>query len=329
MMKKGGAKVFNSTILLELENVSKRFGMRDKIFSTHYFNAVDSIDLRLYNKEILGVVGESGSGKTTLSECIIGLTQLSNGKIKLRGKELGTKRNKEEKRSIQMIFQNGKSAFNPKMRIYDILKEPLYINRNYGSNSKNDIEIICDILEKVGLDESYLCRFPHELSGGQLQRVGIARAIIAEPSIIICDEPVASLDVSTQRQILKLLYDIYKAKEVSYIFISHDLAVVNKMANRIAVMYRGRIVELAEKRSLYKKRYHPYSQMLYDAIPEAMKDMRGLKTDVQIDNCISRKGCEFESRCKYAIAKCKHEKPQLEKISNNHYVACFQKNNVL
>lgn len=315
--------------ILELENISKQFLIRDNVRNKQTFYSVDSVDLKLYNKEILGLVGESGSGKTTLSECVIGLTQLSGGSVKLFGKQVESKRTKEEKHTIQMIFQNGKDAFNPRMNVYDILKEPLYINRNFIPKENQGYDRIIDILEKVGLDESYLFRFPHELSGGQLQRIGIARAIIAEPRIIICDEPVASLDVSTQRQILKLLYDIHKSREVSYIFISHDLAVVNKISDRIAVMYKGRIVELADKESLFKRRRHPYSIILYNAIPDANKELNFTKTIEQADCSVNSEGCAFESRCRYATEICHRKKPTLEEVAANHFVACFQKDKII
>lgn len=247
--------------LLEVKNLSKIFKVNNE-----EFKAVDNINFALNKGECLGILGESGCGKTTLARIIVGVEKASSGYIYLNGKLIGdiSTKTKEKKKEIQMIFQNPISSFNPKMSIEDYLFEPL---RNFKKmNRKEALLIIKKYLADVGLEEDFLKKYPHELSGGQLQRIAIARAIIAEPKLIVCDEATSALDASIQKQILDLLEKLQKELGLSYIFIGHDLATVQKISQRIIVMYKGRIIELLNSKDLKNNIKHPYTKALLDAV---------------------------------------------------------------
>jgi oligopeptide transport system ATP-binding protein len=266
--RRGGGNKLNT--LLELRNLKTHFPIKDGLFSktTRFVKAVDGVDLTVYEGETLGIVGESGCGKSTLGKTILKLIDPSEGEIIFNGHDL-TKMSRRQlkpfRKDFQFIFQDPYSSLSPRMTVGEIIEEPMLIQNLYTSQErKKKVERLMDI---VGLSKYHMERYPHEFSGGQRQRIGIARAIAIEPKLIIADEPVSALDVSIQSQILNLLIDLQKEFKLTYLFISHDLSVVEHISNRVAVMYLGKIVEISEKDQLYDNPLHPYTQSLLSAIP--------------------------------------------------------------
>lgn len=289
--------------------------------------AVDDVSLDIYKNETLGVVGESGCGKSTLGRTIAQLYNATDGDVFFEGQnihDLPRKKLKEIRRDMQVIFQDPFSSLNPRMTVGDIIGEPLDLHKiAKGKERENRIK---ELLELVGLDEEHMNRYPHEFSGGQCQRIGIARALALEPKFIICDEPVSALDVSVQAQVIKLLKHLQEKMGLTYLLIAHDLSVVKHISDRIAVMYLGKIVEVMDAKVLNTEPLHPYTQALLSAVPEpdVTKDRRErimLKGDIP-SPANPPSGCSFRTRCPMAMEICSKVEPQLREVRPNHYVSC-------
>ncbi len=310
--------------LLKIENVVKEFQTRRK----HQNNvvAVGGVDFKLFKGECLGIVGESGCGKSTLARMIIGSFPPTKGGIALNGRHLEKMNKKEQRlfcRHVQMVFQNPVSSFSPRMTIGDYLYEPL---KNFEKMSRADAaERIRYYMEAVGLSEDLLERYPHELSGGQLQRVVIARAALLQPDLIVCDEATSALDVSIQNQVANMLVELQGREDLSYIFIGHDLALVRQVSHRIIIMYRGEIVEIINSRNLTEEAAHPYAKVLLDAVFEVREDRetrRKMLENNANESTESVPGCKFSPRCRYATDYCRENRPVLQKIGEDHFAAC-------
>nr|WP_110321527.1 dipeptide ABC transporter ATP-binding protein [Hungatella effluvii] len=292
--------------------------------------AVDDISFSVEKGKTLGIVGESGCGKTTTGKCILQINKPTEGKILYEGQDLITMDRshlKDCRRDIQMIFQDPFGSLDPRQKAFSIIREVLVEEGGYhgADEVKNKVN---ELLVKVGLSEEMGERYPHEMSGGQRQRLGIARALACDPKIIICDEPVSALDVSIQAQIINLFKELQREMGLTYIFVAHDLAVVRHIADVIAVMYLGRIMEMMEAVELYKNPMHPYSQALLSAIPivdyyEEQKRERILLKGEVPSPIHAPSGCPFHPRCPYASEKCRTTPPDLKDVGNGHYVACY------
>jgi len=316
------------TEVLRVEGLKTQFPVRRGVLQrvAGHVKAVDGVSFSIQAGETLCLVGESGCGKSTVGKTILRLLEPTEGKIWLGGTEV-TKLNEEQmrvhRRHVQMVFQDPYSSLNPRMRVGHIVGEPL---ENYALAEGADKERqIAALLEKVGLREDAMARFPFEFSGGQRQRLGIARALALNPRLIVADEPVSALDVSVQAQVLNLLMDLQDELGLAYLFISHDLAVVEHIGHRIAVMYLGRIVELAPKERIFNRPLHPYTEALMAAAPIA--DPRARRERLVIEGDVPSPmnppaGCHFHTRCPYAIAKCQTDAPPLLSIAPGHVVAC-------
>jgi oligopeptide/dipeptide ABC transporter ATP-binding protein len=293
--------------------------------------AVSKVSFNLKKGETFSLVGESGCGKTTLGRCLVRGIDATSGQVyfceedggrqdflKATGKQL-----KETRKGIQMIFQDPYASLNPRMTVYDIISEPLRANFDL---KKSEIDArVMQMAEQTGLNLSYLNRYPHAFSGGQRQRIGIARALITRPKIIVCDEAVSALDVSIQAQIINLLKDLQQEYNITYLFISHDLSVVEHISDRIAVMYLGRIVEMAPTHELFQSPKHPYTEALLSAVPKPDPDIKTQRKILQgeVPNPASPpSGCHFHPRCAYATELCRQSAPELQDIGNGHAVAC-------
>ncbi|MFL2526528.1 MAG: ABC transporter ATP-binding protein [Candidatus Azotimanducaceae bacterium] len=318
----------NTTPILEITNLEKHFPIKTGLFNrvSGQVFAVDGVSLSLNKGETLGLVGESGCGKSTVARTIVQLLKPTGGCVKLMGRdlaELSSSELKKVRQKIQIIFQDPFSSLDPRMKAKDIVGELLMVHR---SLSRIELDrTVGDLFEKVGLLSDQMENYPHEFSGGQRQRLGIARALSLNPEIIICDEPVSALDVSIQAQIINLLMNLQEEFDISLIFVSHDLAVVKHISHRVAVMYLGRIVETAEKSQLFDKPGHPYTQSLLDAVPIADPSKRRKRHILEGDvpSPIDRPtGCHFHLRCPKASQACREIAPQLEEKSDGHLIAC-------
>lgn len=320
----------NQERLVEIKELVKHFPLKKGWFSRKQetVKAVSGVTLDIFKGETLGLVGESGCGKSTLGRCIIRLIEPTRGEIRFNNENILTydsKRLRESRRNMQIIFQDPYASLNPRMTIGGIVGEPLSIH-NLVKTKSEKIEKVVSLLEEVGLRADMVNRYPHEFSGGQRQRVGIARAIALKPKFIVCDEPVSALDVSIQAQVINLLRDLQKKFKLTYLFIAHDLKVVEYISNRVAVMYLGEIVELANSEDLYKSPKHPYTQALLSAIPVADPKIKRsriiLKGDVP-SPISPPPGCPFHTRCHYKIVEeCKTVHPPLREIAPRHWVSC-------
>lgn len=314
-----------TSALLEIKNLEKKFTAKKTWFQPkQYVHAVNGVSLELNERETIGIVGESGCGKSTTGRCILRLIEPTSGYIIYQGKNLTTLSKHEMnklRKNIQMVFQDPMASMNPKLSIREILSEPLIAHEI--PKSQHD-HLLKETIELVGLSENHLTRFPHEMSGGQRQRIGIARAIILKPKIVILDEPVSALDVSVQSQILNLLQDLQEELGLSYIFISHDLGVVEHIAHRVGVMYLGEMVEIANKEQLFEKPLHPYTMALMSAIPKTdpdeVKERIILKGELPSPSNPPA-GCKFHPRCIYALDACKATKPAITE-ADGRKVAC-------
>jgi len=313
---------------LRVEGVKKYFPIAKGPFSwrVDYIRAVDSVDLSLQEGQTLCLVGESGCGKTTLARLIVGLLPKDEGRIIFQGKDLdGLSRAewRQLRRHIQMIFQDPYTSLNPRMRIGDIIREPLIIHR-IGTRAQQK-EWVTSILEQVGLSADHLGRYPHEFSGGQRQRIAIARALATRPRLIICDEPLSALDVSTQAQILQLFQDLQARYNLAYLIITHDLRLVRKISHQVAVMYLGKIVELAPVETFYASALHPYSRTLLESIPQPHPSRQQKSALLQAGEPTTpwqlATGCRFRPRCPMASSICEEE-PPLHTRTPGHWVAC-------
>lgn len=322
-------------VLLDLKNVKTYFPVKKGLLkkTVGHVKAVDDISIKIYKGETLGLVGESGCGKTTLGKSILQLIQATDGEMNYNFdgsfKNLRTMPKKDldlARRRLQIVFQDPHSSLNPAFTIFQSLSDPL---KKFGVEKKEDRrKIIGDLLESVNMRAEYMDRYPHEFSGGQRQRIGIARALSVNPELIVCDEAVSALDVSIQAQVLNLLKKLKEERNLTYIFITHDLSVVEYISDRIAVMYLGRVVELADADELYKNKLHPYTKALLSAIFVAEPDRKTKRIILEGDvpsPMNPPSGCSFHPRCQYCMDVCKKERPELKKYvidGSDHYVAC-------
>ncbi|NBX17017.1 MAG: dipeptide ABC transporter ATP-binding protein [Proteobacteria bacterium] len=321
-----------STPLLEVKNLQKYFPVQGGFFGQVIgrVHAVDNISFTVRKGKTLGLVGESGCGKSTLGRTILRLTEPSGGEIIYEGKNISKISSPEMRalrKDLQIIFQDPFASLNPRMSIREILSEPFEIHGLYPDAAERRTQVI-ELLKEVGLNPEAADRYPHEFSGGQRQRIGIARALALKPKLIVADEPVSALDVSIQSQILNLMMDLRDKYGLSYIFIAHDLAVIEHISDEIAVMYLGKIVEHTDSRSLYRQPLHPYTQALISSIPEpkvgAKKERKVLQGDVP-SPINPPAGCRFNTRCPYAKDQCRSEEPVLRNMGSTetpHWVAC-------
>ena len=321
----------HSQPLLEVRDLKKHFLPQRKFLEEQVsaVRAVDGISFTLQAGETLGLVGESGCGKSTAARTLLRLIEPTSGLVNFYGKKLFELKEvdlRSLRKEMQIIFQDPYSAVNPSRRVGHILQEPFEIHG--FQNKKENAEKATQLLEHVGLTSGHFNQYPHELSGGQLQRVGIARAIAWNPKLVVADEPVSALDVSIQAQIINLLLDLKEKQDISYLFISHDMRVVEYFCDRVAVMYLGKIVEFADSKQIYNSPQHPYTAALLNAIPsmkpEAVKQKAPIKGDIP-DPASPQRGCAFHSRCPIKEKQCEEEIPALKEIAPGHHVACFLK----
>lgn len=319
----------NQTPLLEVKNLVKNFPIKGGIFSREVASvkAVSDVSFVIQKGETLGLVGESGCGKSTLGRCILRLIEPSSGQIIFNGQEISQLPQpdmRKLRRRMQIIFQDPYASLNPRMTVGDILREPLEIHGLYKGQRN---ERVCKLLELCGLRAEAMNRYPHEFSGGQRQRICIARALAVEPEFIVCDEPVSALDVSIQSQILNLMMDLQEEFKLTYLFISHDLKVVEHVSNRVAVMYLGKIVETASAEDIYASPKHPYTKALLSAVP--IPDPQFKKTRIILQGDVPSpihppSGCYFHPRCPIAQENCKFSYPPLEEqAEKTHWASCF------
>ena len=314
--------------LLSVKGLIKHFPVKKGLLqrTVGQVHAIDGISFDIAPGETLGLVGESGCGKSTVGKAILGLVTPTAGEITLSGErieQLSRREMRPHRRQMQVVFQDPYSSLNPRLTIRDIIAEPLV---NYGVGEGKSIATrVEELAGKVGLRPDTLARYPHEFSGGQRQRIGIARALALHPSLIICDEPVSALDVSVQAQVINLLVDLQREFSLAYLFIAHDIAVVEHISHRVAVMYLGKIVEIADRSALFTNPQHPYTEALLSAVPlpdpEATKKRIVLQGDVP-SPVNPPTGCRFHTRCPYAFDRCSMEEPELREMSGGRQVAC-------
>ena len=314
-------------ILVEAKNIRKWFPIKKWFFEKQaYVKAVDDVTLNLYRGETLGIVGESGCGKSTMARTLLRLIEPTDGEIIYDGMDLRAMKGKELRKlrsRMQIVFQDPYSSLNPRMKIGEIISEPMIIS-GMKKNQAECMDRVYELLDMVGLDPTYVDRFPHEFSGGQRQRIVIARAIATNPELLICDEPVSALDVSVRAQVLNLLEELQEKLNLTYMFISHDLSVVEHLCDRVAIMYLGQLMELGTVDQIYDNPSHPYTQALLSAIPKVgQHDSSGrilLEGDIP-SPANPPSGCRFRTRCRYATEACAN-KPATTEIEPGHFVTC-------
>ena len=314
--------------LLEVRNLTKYFPIKKGVLSRTVgeVRAVDGVSFAIEKGKTLGLVGESGCGKTTVGRSLLRLVEPTSGEVIVNGKDL-LAMDKEELRkmraSLQIIFQDPFSSLDPRMSVGEIIAEPI---RNHLQSSRSEIrDRVAYLMDQVGLHADQMNRYPHEFSGGQRQRIGIARALALNPLLIVCDEPVSALDVSIQAQVMNLLAQLQEQMDLSYLFIAHDLSVVEHISDRVAVMYLGRIVELASDQDLYENPLHPYTQALLSAVPVPDPDIRKKRIILEGDvpsPLNPPSGCAFHTRCSAKKELCSRERPELMQVGHEHFVAC-------
>jgi oligopeptide transport system ATP-binding protein len=315
--------------LLRVTNLTKRFAVKGGLLSREVglVHAVDGVSFAIDRGETLGLVGESGCGKSTTARCVLRLIEPSSGDVSFDGKDvldLSGNDLRAMRRNMQLVFQDPFASLNPRMTIGDILGEAFIIHKLAASASERE-QRVASLLVKVGLKADHMRRYPHEFSGGQRQRIVIARALAVEPKFIVCDEPVSALDVSIQAQVINLLEDLQAELNLTYLFVAHDLSVVEHISDRVAVMYLGRIVELAKASDLYRNPRHPYTQALLSAVP--VPDPKAKRKRIRLQGDVPSPmnpptGCHFHTRCPIAEPRCSQTTPELKERSDGHFVAC-------
>jgi oligopeptide transport system ATP-binding protein len=318
-------------VLLEVRDLVKHYPVASGFFGRHagVVRAVDGVSFTIRRGETLGLVGESGCGKTTTGRCILQLERPTSGSIRFEGQELttlGPEALRTVRRRMQVIFQDPYSSLNPRMTVGQIVEEPLAVHGLVPDAAARAARV-WELLGQVGLLPQHARRYPHELSGGQRQRVGIARALSLEPSLIVCDEPVSALDVSIQAQIINLLEDLRRELGLTYLFVAHDLSVVRHISDRVAVMYLGRIVELADRQALYETPRHPYTRALLSAVPIPDPEVEARREHIVLGGEVPSPlrpppGCAFHPRCPVAVEECRRVRPELRELGRGHEAAC-------
>ena len=317
-----------SEVLLNVENLCQYYKVSKGLFGkTQYVKAVDGVNFQVYKGEVFGIVGESGCGKSTLGKTICKLIEPTSGKIEFEGRDitnLSRKEMREVRKDMQMVFQDPYASLNPRMSVRNIVAEPLKIHGLDAGRQETDKKVI-ELLQKVGLDSYHAVRYPHEFSGGQRQRIGIARAIAINPKLIIADEPVSALDVSIQSQVLNLMNQLKREMGLTYIFVAHDLSVVEHISDRVGVMYLGNFVEIADKESLYVNPLHPYTQALLSAVPIPDPTIKRERIILQgnIPSPLNApKACKFHTRCPKCMDICAEIPPEKKQVDKTHCVYC-------
>lgn len=314
--------------LVEVSHLKQYFPVRSG-FKTIPLKAVDDVSFNIKPGETLGLVGESGCGKTTVGRTLLRLYKPTSGSIKFEGEEVTEKNIHALRKEMQMVFQDPYSSLNPRMTVEDIIGEPLDVHKLYSNKAERHEKVI-SLMETVGLNAEHATRYAHEFSGGQRQRIGIARALAVDPKFIVCDEPVSALDVSIQAQVVNMFEDLQKERGMAYLFIAHDLLVVQHISDRIAVMYLGHMMELAESDELMNNPQHPYTQSLLSAVPipdpETARRSKRIILEGDVPSPLRMpSGCPFRTRCKYATEQCAMAMPELTDRGDGHMVACWNR----
>lgn len=316
-----------SKVLLEVEGLKQYFPIKMGFFKTVPLKAVDGVSFTINEGETLGLVGESGCGKTTVGRSLLQLYNPTEGTVRFDGVEITKKNIRDYRKDMQVVFQDPYSSLNPRMTVSDIIGEPLDIHKLYSGRDERK-EKVKELMDLVGLNAEHANRYAHEFSGGQRQRIGIARALAVNPKFIVCDEPVSALDVSIQAQIINTFEDLQNKLGIAYLFITHDLLVVHHMSNRIAVMYLGKIVEIADADEIYSHPMHPYTISLMSAVPvpdpKVARSNKRIPLEGDVPSPLKMpSGCSFRTRCKYATEKCAEECPSQVDRGGGHMVACW------
>lgn len=319
----------DKTPLIEVKNLKEYFNINVGMFKTKPLKAVDGVSFSIDRGQTLGLVGESGCGKTTVGRTLLYLYQPTGGEIYYDGQKIESKESiAQYRKKATMVFQDPYSSLNPRMTVADIIGEPLDVHKMYA-NKKERTERILELMDHVGLNSEHASRYAHEFSGGQRQRIGIARALAVNPDFVVCDEPVSALDVSIQAQVINMFDELQEALGLTYLFIAHDLLVVRHISDRIAVMYLGHMVELADAEEIYNSPLHPYSQSLLSAVPVPDPKVARANERIVLKGDIpsplnAPSGCPFRTRCRYATEECAQAMPELEEVSTGHFVACHR-----
>ena len=319
--------------LVEVKHLTEYFNINTGMFSSTPLKAVDDVSFSIRRGETLGLVGESGCGKTTVGRTLLHLYKPTDGEIWFDGKQIVTQKDiAEYRQKTAMVFQDPYSSLNPRMTVSDIIGEPLDVHKMYKSEAERK-ERILELMAQVGLNSEHANRYAHEFSGGQRQRIGIARALAVKPQFVVCDEPVSALDVSIQAQVINMFDELQDQMGLTYLFIAHDLLVVRHISDRIAVMYLGKMVELADAREIYDHPLHPYTKCLMSAVPlpdpKAARENKRIVLSGDIPSPLNApSGCPFRTRCPYASEECAASMPEFKEVQSGHYVACHRLNEI-
>ena len=315
--------------LLEVKHLKEYFNINTGMFYSKPLKAVDDVSFAIRKGETLGLVGESGCGKTTVGRTLLHLYKPTDGEVWFKGKRIETKQDIAEfRKKTAMVFQDPYSSLNPRMTVSDIIGEPLDIHKMYADKREREEKILA-MMAKVGLNSEHASRYAHEFSGGQRQRIGIARSLVTNPEFVVCDEPVSALDVSIQAQVINMFDELQRDMDLTYLFIAHDLLVVRHISDRIAVMYLGKLVELADAKEIYDHPLHPYSKSLMSAVPVPDPKVARANQRVVLSGDIpsplnAPSGCPFRTRCPYACDACAESMPELKELAPGHFVACHR-----